>query len=294
MIKSMTGYGSTDYEDERLRISVEVKSINAKHADVSFWLPRAFSAQEIVWRNLAISRLERGKIALSVTYERKDVTLPPTNINHVLFKSYYHALQALAEEVGAAAPSTLFQLAIQLPDVISKAAQEDTSYAQDHQVLEKVISTALQQCDQSRQTEGAVLYDKLLGHLYTVKKSLENVEIMDPVRSKFVREKLQGNIKTVIDAHAIDESRLAQELIYYLERLDITEERVRLAQHLSYFEEVMKSPQAEGKKLGFIAQEIGREINTIGAKANDVTIQKEVILMKDELEKIKEQLQNIL
>jgi uncharacterized protein (TIGR00255 family) len=292
MIKSMTGYGKAHHEDEWLRISVEVKSINAKHADVTLRLPKAFSAREIVCRNLAVAYLERGKIALSVTYEHKDATLASTHINQALFKRYYHALQSLAEEVGASSQA-LFQLAMQFPEVITKTDQ-DIDYEEDPQVFEKVIQVALQQCDQSRQKEGTVLASKLLGYLQGIKKSLEAVENIDPVRSNAIREKLQNNINALIATHAIDENRLAQEMIYYLERLDITEEKVRLAQHLSYFEEVMRSPQAEGKKLGFIAQEIGREINTIGSKANDVAIQKEVILMKDELEKIKEQLQNIL
>ncbi len=292
MIKSMTGYGEYDYKDEWLWVSVEVKSINAKHADISLRLPKAFSVQEIAWRNLAIACLERGKIALSVTYERKDATLPQTHINQSLFKAYYHVLKSLAAEVGASSQA-LFQLAMQAPEVVTKSDQ-DTVYKDDQQVLEKVIRAALQQCDQSRQTEGAVLANKLLGYLQTITKGLEKVEKLDLVRSQVVREKLQTSVKTLIAAHAIDENRMEQELIYYLERLDITEEKVRLAQHLFYFEEVMESPQAVGKKLGFIAQEIGREINTIGAKANDAVIQKEVILMKDELEKIKEQLQNIL
>jgi len=292
MIKSMTGYGKSDYQDEWLRASAEVKSINAKHADISLRLPKAFAAQEIAWKNLAIACLERGKIALSVTYERKDATLPQTYINQALFKDYYRVLQSLAQEVGASSQA-LFQLAMQAPEVITKSDQ-DPGYEDDQQVLEKVIRAALQQCDQSRRTEGAVLANKLLGYLQIIKEGLEKVEELDPVRSQAVREKLKTGVKTLIAAHAIDENRMEQELIYYLERLDITEEKVRLAQHLSYFGEVMESPQAAGKKLSFIAQEIGREVNTIGAKANDAAIQKEVILMKDELEKIKEQLQNIL
>lgn len=292
MIKSMTGYGKADYEDERLRISVEVKSINAKHADITLRLPKAFSAQEIMYRNLAVACLERGKIVLSVNYEHKAAALDSTHLNQALFKRYYHALQSLAEEVGASSQA-LFQLAMQFPEVITKTDQ-DIDYEEAPQVLEKVIQAALQQCDQSRQQEGAVLANKLLGYLQVVKKRLEAVEKLDPVRGKSIREKLRTGIHALMATHAVDKNRLEQEMIYYLERLDITEEKVRLAQHLSYFEEVMKNPQSEGKKLGFIAQEIGREINTIGSKSNDVAIQKEVILMKDQLEKMKEQLQNIL
>jgi uncharacterized protein (TIGR00255 family) len=293
MIKSMTGYGKVDYEDQCLRISVEVKSINARYADISLRLPNSFSAQEIVWRNLAMSCLERGKIVLSLAYDYKNAALlPQTHINQALFKKYYHTLQSIAEEVGASSEA-LFQLAMQLPEVITNTGQ-DIGYKEALQVFEKVIQAALQQCDQSRQIEGAVLATKLLGYLKGIKESLKKIEKLDPDRSNAVREKLHGSVQTLIATHAIDAYRLEQEIVYYLERLDITEEKVRLGQHLSYFEEVMKTPQAAGKKLGFIAQEIGREINTIGAKANNTAIQKEVILMKGELEKIKEQLQNIL
>jgi uncharacterized protein (TIGR00255 family) len=292
MIKSMTGYGKANYQDEWLRISAEVKSVNAKYADITLRLPKAVSAQEIAWRNLAVACLERGKIILSVTYERKDVTLSQTHINSALFKRHYHMLQSLAEEVGASTQA-LFQLVLQVPEVIAKTDQ-DVDHEANSQLFEKVIQAALQQCDQSRQQEGAVLASKLLGYLQGIQRSLEEVSKLDPARSRVIRKKLQESIQAVIAVHAMDETRLEQEVLYYLERLDITEEKVRLAQHLSYFEEVMKSPQSEGKKLGFIAQEIGREINTIGSKANDVAIQREVILMKDELEKIKEQLQNIL
>lgn len=292
MIRSMTGYGEAAFENEWLRISVEVKSINAKYVDVNMRLPKAFSAKEIVWRNLAIAHLERGTVTVSVTYERKDTALPLTYINQPLFKRYYHDLKTLAEEVGASSQA-LFQLAMQAPEVVTKSTHVLGS-EEDCQILEKVIRAALQQCDESRQIEGTVLANKLLGYLAIIRRCLKNIEKLDVSRKKAVREKLQTSVTPWITTKTIDETRLEQELIYYLERLDITEEQVRLAQHLSYFEEVMESTQAVGKKLGFIAQEMGREINTIGSKANDAAIQKEVIFMKDELEKIKEQLQNIL
>jgi uncharacterized protein (TIGR00255 family) len=292
MIKSMTGYGKADYEDRDVHISVEVKSINSKYADISLRVPRSFAAQELVWRNLTMAHLERGRIDVSVTYERKEVSLPKIHINQARFKSHYYTLQSLAEEVGASS-QPLFQLAIQSPEVITKT-NHDIGDVAPTQVFENVIQTALQQCNQSRQTEGKVLGNKLVGYLQMIQKSLDKVEKLDSVRIHAVREKLKKSVKTLMTTHPIDENRMEQELIYYLERLDITEEKVRLAQHLAYFGAVMKSLQAVGKKLGFIAQEIGREINTIGSKANDAAIQKEVILMKDELEKIKEQLQNIL
>jgi len=288
----MTGYGAAEYQDEWLQLSVVVKSVNAKHADIGFRLPTAFSSKEIAWRNLVLTYLERGKITLSVTYEGKNAILPQAYIDKARFKDYYRLLESLAGEVGAST-QPLFQLALQAPAVITKA-DSDVGSQEEHQVLEEVIQTALQRCDESRRAEGTVLAGKLLSYLRNIHKSLEKVEEMDAGRRESIRKKLQASVKSWVTARAIDENRFEQELIYYLERLDITEEKVRLAQHLSYFEKVMEEAQAVGKKLGFIAQEIGREINTIGAKANDVAIQKEIILMKDELEKIKEQLQNIL
>ena len=288
----MTGYGQAHFEDAHLRASVEVKTINAKQADISLRLPRAFSAQELAWRNLALAHLGRGKIAVTVTYERKDAALPTTHINQALFKVHYHTLQALAQEVGASSEG-LFQLALQQPEVITKA-DLDTGHEAAEKILEKVLQEALEQCAQSRQAEGAVLGKQLLACLQTIKKGLKKIEALDPARGKTLRERLQAGVEAWVSTNNIDRDRLEQEVLYYLERLDIAEEEVRLAQHLAYFEEVMSTPQAVGKKLGFIAQEMGREINTIGAKANDAAIQKEVILMKEELEKIKEQLHNVL
>lgn len=292
MIKSMTGYGKAHYEDALRRISVEVKSINAKYADVSLQLPKVFSAQEIAWRNLVVAYLQRGKITLFVTYEQKDASLSSVNIHKAWFKQHYHALHALAEEVGASS-TALFQLALQFPDVITKH-HESILEEEVYPILEQVIRDALQQCDQHRQAEGDALSKQLSENLQTIWHGLKKITQCIPSRNQTMRERLWEHIKASIPMHVLDKNRLEQEMIYYLERLDITEETVRLGQHLTYFEEVMKGTPSSGKKMGFIAQEIGREINTIGSKANDVVMQKEVILMKDALEKIKEQLLNIL
>ena len=291
-LRSMTGYGQAHFEDNRLRISVEVKSINSKHADVSLKIPRAFSAQEVAWRNLVTAHLVRGKVMLTITYEHKLAASPVTYIDQELFKTYYDTLNKMAQEVGATSQE-IFRLALQCPEVITKPEQ-DIDPEVDEKILATVLKDALQQCDQSRQIEGAALAKKLSLYLENIKKCLAAVEKLAPTRKKAIREKLKANVVSLAATPPIDEERLEQELLYYVERLDITEEVVRLTQHLAYFEEVMESTQSEGKKLGFIAQEMGREINTIGAKANDAAIQKEVILMKEELEKIREQVQNIL
>eukprot|EP00540_Astrosyne_radiata_P022799 CAMPEP_0116867696 /NCGR_PEP_ID=MMETSP0418-20121206/26767_1 /TAXON_ID=1158023 /ORGANISM="Astrosyne radiata, Strain 13vi08-1A" /LENGTH=288 /DNA_ID=CAMNT_0004503549 /DNA_START=201 /DNA_END=1067 /DNA_ORIENTATION=- len=288
----MTGYGKAAYEDEEQRISVEVKSLNTKYADVIMHLPKGLLAYEIAWRNRVIEYLQRGKIILSMNHEHKENALIQTRINQAHFKYHYHILQSLAQEVNASSQA-LFQLALQFPEVVTKVAPE-FDYPKNLQRFERVIQTALQECDQSRQKEGLTLANALLNYLKDLKRGLERIEKLGPLRSKAIRIKLQDGIKRWMASHTLDENRLEQEMIYYIERLDITEEQVRLGQHLAYFEEVMQNSQVTGKKLGFIAQEIGREINTIGSKANDAAIQKEVIHMKDTLEKIKEQLQNIL
>lgn len=292
MLKSMTGYGQANFENEHLRISVEVRTINAKQAEINLRVPKEFAPQEIDWRNLAVNHLGRGKITLSVTHEHKHPTAPTMHIDQALFKTYYNALLALAKEVGAT-PEGIFQLALQSPEVITQTEQAAAQEV-DEALLTKVIQEALQQCDHSRQTEGVALTAKLLTYVQAIKKGLEAVEALDPTREDTLRKKLQAGINALVTSHAVEEHRLEQELFYYLERLDITEEKVRLAQHLAYFEAVMAESQAAGKKLGFIAQEIGREINTMGAKASHAGIQQEVIRMKEELEKIKEQLCNIL
>ncbi|MEM7055309.1 MAG: YicC/YloC family endoribonuclease [Bacteroidota bacterium] len=292
MLKSMTGYGRAEFEDEELYVSATVKTLNAKHADVNLHLPSAFTAQEIAWRQLAITHLERGKIVLTINYESKRAATPSMQINRALFKAHYTMLQSLAEEVGAPA-TALFQLALQTPEVITKA-DNNITFAGYTQVIERVIQEALQQCDQTRRKEGAMLAQNIATYLQHIKQGLASVEKLDANRIEAIREKLAAKLALLKGTYPVDENRLEQELIYYTERLDITEEKVRLSCHLAYFEAVMSSDQAVGKKLSFIAQEIGREINTIGSKSNDADIQKHVVLMKDELEKIKEQLQNIL
>ena len=286
----MTGYGQAVHEDDHRRVSAEVKAINAKYADVNLRFPRAWAAYELAWSQLATTHLKRGKITLTVSYERKDISEPASRINPTRFKVHYQALQALAQEVGAMSPP-LFQLALQAPEVMT-SPDPTAALTEDQPIVAKVIQAALEQCVQNRQTEGAALAQQLVGCLQNIQKSLAQVERRVPVRAQAVSDKLRAGVAAL--AQEVDEHRLAQELLYYVERMDMTEEQVRLAQHLVYFEEVMRNPQAAGKKLGFIAQEMGREINTMGAKAHDAAIQQEVILMKDELEKIKEQLQNIL
>lgn len=292
MLTSMTGYGKADFENEKLRITIEVKSLNAKYIDISLSLPEGFSEKEIALRNLVTTQLKRGKITLDVNYQSNEQARAKTKINERIFKTYYKTLQALADDVGATS-APLFSLALQGPEVITENTNHTTA-KKDWYIVEKVTKEALQRCVQARQEEGKILAAKLLTYVHTIKHALQEVAQLDALRIDKTREKLYEKVSAIAIKERLDENRFEQELIYYLEKLDISEEKVRLEKHLAYFEEVMEHGSSEGKKLGFIAQEIGREINTISAKAKDAAIHKNAILMKDELERIKEQLQNIL
>ena len=290
MLQSMTGYGQATYEGAQVQASVEVKTINSKQADVSLRLPAALAAQEMAWRRQVLAHLGRGKVAVTVTCVHRGAAV--AHVDQGRFKAHYQALQALAAAVGAA-PQDLFALALQ-GMAGGDAAAQDTAVGACLPHLERTLQAALHQCVQSRQAEGAALAKALQAHCQVLQKGLQRVEQQDPTRRQAAREKLQAALKVWRSAEQIDENRLEQELIYYLERLDIVEEKVRLGQHLAYFQEVLQAGQVAGKKLGFIAQEIGRELNTIGAKANHAPLQKTVVHMKEALENIKEQLHNVL
>ncbi len=292
MLKSMTGFGKAYWEDDQVRIIVESKTLNAKHADVSMRLPAMYADKEIAWKNLLIEHLERGRISITINCDNKQTEVSQIELNLNLFKQYYGILSAWAEELKAPT-SVIFPLALKIPGVIHPA-NEPTADETITSKIEKIIKIAIHKCEETRQEEGAVLSQKIAEYVAHINQGLKAVEELDHKRLVTTRSKLVDKLHALQGPLPIDENRLEQELIYYIERMDITEEKVRLAKHLAYFETVMYHEEAAGKKLGFIAQEMGREINTIGAKANDAAIQKQVILIKDELEKIKEQLQNIL
>lgn len=290
MLYSMTGFGSTEVESDKYRIKVEVKTLNSKFLDLSLKLPRELADKELEVKSLVGQHLKRGKVNLAVELIPLTMEEPTVKINDLLFNIYYQKFQEMAERVSAN-PKDLFRLALHSPDVIStdeKPADIDWS------TIENTLVGALSQCNDFRKQEGSVLMGELSNYVAAIKKGLTEVAAQDPIRIKQIRERISSNLKDIEEKVQIDRNRFEQELIYYTEKLDITEEKVRLGKHLDYFVEVMKDSDAQGKKLGFISQEIGREINTIGSKANDAVIQRAVVSMKDELEKIKEQLLNIL
>jgi uncharacterized protein (TIGR00255 family) len=292
MIKSMTGFGQAQHDNGQLQIGVEVKSLNSKFLDLGLRLPKTFSEKELEVRNLISEKLERGKISFAVEYQRYGQQAIRQTYNEALFLTYYSQLKKLADK--AMAPyENIFEIALNSPDVIqSKLADENSE--EDWAIVKNVILQALAHCDEFRKAEGKALESKLTEYVKSIGTALKKVEELDPKRVERMRERLKGNIVTFLGEEGYDTNRLEQEIIFYIEKLDIHEERVRLKTHLDYFLQILIEPQSGGKKLGFISQEIGREINTIGSKANDAEIQKHVVMMKEELEKIKEQLNNVL
>lgn len=292
MLKSMTGYGAASQADDGLAINVEIRTLNSKFLDLGLKLPKAFTDKELSIRNLVSEVLQRGKVSLSIDYNNQQETSLKQQYNEELFVKYYEKLKRLSDKV-VAPQDELFKLALNSPDVIVNAQPEGVGEEDWDKVL-PLIQEALQKCNAFRVKEGAELQEKFVSYIEKISSNLAEVEKLDPERTKRIKNRIKGNLAEVVEEEDLDKNRLEQELIYYIEKLDITEEKVRLKSHLNHFSEILKESGSSGKKLGFISQEIGREINTIGSKANDAAIQKHVVGMKEELEKIKEQLLNVL
>tara|TARA_R100000365_G_C2747924_1_gene78402 strand:+ start:5809 stop:6678 length:870 start_codon:yes stop_codon:yes gene_type:complete len=289
----MTGFGNAGWENEEFMIHVEVKSLNSKFLDLSIRSPRQFSDKELEIRNLTQAVLERGKVGISIEFLAKNTSDIPVSINEELFRAYYSKFQNLSETVGANT-AEVFKLALQAPSVITNTNTDESDTEAEWALVKKVIEEALAKCDEFRSDEGKVLEQKLLKNIEAIAGGLEKVKAEEGQRKEKIKQRIRGHFQEWLDENDFDKNRFEQELIYYFEKLDINEEIVRLDTHLKYFRKSLKEESNQGKKLGFISQEIGREINTIGSKANDAGIQQYVILMKDELEKIKEQSMNVL
>ncbi len=292
MIKSMTGYGLSKLDNDDYNVAVEIKSLNSKFLDTILKLPKEFGDKEIEIKNLISDQLVRGKVNIVVSFQRKEGLASKMMVNEPLFKEYFNKLRAAANAVGDEG-SDIFKLAMQMPEVLVQEELDD-NLNQEWNIVSKQIAEAIEGCDNFRVKEGKGLQEKLVNYIEKIKTYLTEIEVQDPKRVEAIRERLTQKIHELSHAEKVDENRFEQELIYYIEKLDINEEKVRLKSHLDYFLEVIELATSQGKKLGFISQEIGREINTIGSKANDANIQRLVVGMKEELEKIKEQLLNIL
>lgn len=292
MIKSMTGFGQSSIDDGQYQVSVEIKSLNSKFLDLNLRLPKTFSDKEIEVRNLISEALERGKVSVAIDFEKVADGQISQTYNDTLFVAYYAELKRLADRV-VAPYDQLFQMALNSPNVIQGNSKEEVPEEMWGKV-KKLLSEVLSQCDKFRIDEGKVLDKMLTQCCKVIEEKLERIKELDPKRVQRIRDRLRNNVTAFFGEEGFDSNRLEQEIIFYIEKLDINEEKVRLKSHIDYFIQALREPQSNGKKLAFITQEIGREINTIGSKSNDADMQQHVVVMKEELEKIKEQLNNVL
>lgn len=285
MIQSMTGYGKSVIQLPTKKISIEVKSLNSKNLDLNTRMPSLYREKELSVRKLIASKLERGKVDFSLYMEITGEETS-TQINKTVVKQYIKQLK----EVVDGDDTELLKMAIRLPDAIT--TERDEMDEDEWEDIAAEINTALERILQYRLDEGQSLESEFLDRVKNIEDLLEGVIAMDPERIEGVRERLHKGVSELKEK--VDENRFEQELVFYIEKFDITEEKVRLKNHLDYFITALHSEDSNGKKLGFISQEMGREINTIGSKSNYAPMQKLVVQMKDELEKIKEQLLNVL
>jgi uncharacterized protein (TIGR00255 family) len=285
MILSMTGYGKKETQWEDRLISLEIRALNSKTADVNLRTPAYLRELDTVFRKHLASRMHRGKIDLTIYVEFNGENAP-TKINTQIVNSYIKQLESLAE----ATPSERLALAMRLPDTLT--SERNSLSESEKKNLFILLDQVIDEITHYRKEEGESLEKDFMHRIEKIENFLEDIKKIDPERNQKVKAKLRNALDEL--EVEIDHNRFEQELIYYLEKFDITEEKVRLTNHLAYFKKAMSSTEPIGKKLGFIAQEIGREINTIGSKANHAELQKIVVQMKDELEKIKEQLLNVL
>ncbi|ATA77715.1 conserved hypothetical protein [Capnocytophaga canimorsus] len=284
MIHSMTGFGKSATQLTDKRITIEIKSLNSKNADINTRIPLAYREKELEIRKRISDRLQRGKIDFSLFVENTG-TQTPSKVNESIVKSYIQQLKNIVD----GDTTELLKMAVRMPDALQTTLEEVSG--EEFQTIAQCMETALDELLSFRIKEGAVLEREFILRITNIQKLLVKVETLDPKRLVLIRERLE---KAVAEMQNVDVNRFEQELIFYLEKLDITEEKIRLKNHLDYFLETLQLPESNGRKLGFIAQEIGREINTLGSKANFSPIQQLVVQMKDELEKIKEQVLNVL
>ncbi len=286
----MTGFGKTDADIPGKSISVEIRTLNSKQTDINVKMPWLYKEKEIEIRNMLSKALERGKVDFSIYVDiMSDQAVP--RINKEVVKNYFNQLTEVAGELYIDSPDQLLSVIMRLPETLRSERVQLTE--DEWLILKQLINEALIMVDGYRLEEGKALLADISTHIENIVALLQEIEPFEKDRIKSVKERLMAAQKQS-GAEGLDMNRFEQELIYYLEKLDLNEEKVRLKKHCEYFLETALSKESNGKKLGFITQEIGREINTIGSKANNASIQKLVVRMKDELEKIKEQALNIL
>lgn len=291
MIQSMTGYGKTTVSFGDKRINVEIKSLNSKAMDLSVRIAPLYREKEMEIRNLISKSLERGKIDFSLWVE-KEAAEAATPINATLMNTYYQQIKEITENSEIPMPTDLFATLLRMPDVMTKVDIQELS-DEEWNTVHQAIVNAIEQLIEFRKQEGLSLAQKFNEKIDNIEALMKAIEPYESERIAKIRERITEALEKSLSID-YDKNRLEQELIFYIEKLDINEEKQRLANHLNYFRETMNNGQGQGKKLGFIAQEMGREINTTGSKSNHAEMQNIVVRMKDELEQIKEQVLNVM
>ena len=290
MLRSMTGYGKAEGAVGSRKYTVEVRSLNGKNLDLSVRMPSVLKEKEMELRKQLGARIVRGKSDVAIHFEA-DAAEARHELNGPVIEKYVDALRTLAEKTDQP-KGNLLSTAVRFPD-----AMQTSREAFDHEAWEGIhalVVEAADQFDAFRDTEGATLHADFSARLDTIDALEASLDPLLDARLKRVRERIRTNLEETVDRAALDEGRFEQEVLYYIEKMDVSEERTRLRAHIVYFRDIMNTGSAQGKKLGFVSQEMGREINTLGSKANDAELQRIVVQMKDELEKIKEQVLNVL
>ena len=291
MIQSMTGYGKAIVAYKEKKIHVEVKSLNSKQLDLNTRIAPLYREKEMEMRQMVAEALIRGKVDMSVWIE-KETTVDPTPINAALVENYYGQIKAIADKTGIPVPQDWFAMLLRMPDVLTKTEIEELE-EEDWLAVKDAVKEALKALVDFRIQEGAALQKKFTEKIDNIAQLLADIEPFEKSRVEKIKARIVDGLQQIPGVE-YDKNRLEQELIYYIEKLDISEEKQRLTNHLKYFRDTMNEAAGQGKKLGFIAQEMGREINTTGSKSNQAEMQNIVVKMKDELEQIKEQVLNAL
>ena len=291
MIQSMTGYGKATVTFGDKKINVEIKSLNSKALDLSTRIAPLYREKEMEIRNRIAKTLERGKVDFSIWIE-KDAGETATPINAALVENYYKQISSIAETYHIPVPNDWFATLLRMPDVLTRVEVQELA-DEEWEAASQAIDKALQHLTDFRKQEGAALEKKFIEKVNNIERLLHTLENYEKERVNKIRERITDALEKTVKVD-YDKNRLEQELIYYIEKLDINEEKQRLANHLNYFRETLAGGHGQGKKLGFIAQEMGREINTTGSKSNHAQMQNIVVQMKDELEQIKEQVLNVM
>jgi uncharacterized protein (TIGR00255 family) len=287
----MTGYGKAVVAYKDKKIHVEVKSLNSKQLDLNTRIAPLYREKEMEMRQMVAEALIRGKVDMSVWIE-KDMAVDPTPINAALVENYYQQIKSISEKTGIPVPEDWFYTLLRMPDVLTKTDTEELE-EEEWQTVKGAVSEALKNLVDFRTQEGAALQKKFTEKIDNIAILLAEIEPYEKSRVEKIKQRIVEGLQQIPGVD-YDKNRLEQELIYYIEKLDISEEKQRLTNHLKYFRDTMNEPAGQGKKLGFIAQEMGREINTTGSKSNQAEMQNLVVKMKDELEQIKEQVLNAL